>query len=331
MTRPVRALITGVTGQDGWYLSQQLRTDGYQVFGMVHDGDHAEVPQGVIVLTGDLDDADSLRRVVGIAAADEIYNLAGVSSVALSWQQPVLTANVTGVGFLRLVEVVRAHTERTGMPVRIVQASSAEIFGHAQPPQDERTPLAPATPYGAAKAFAHQIAAVYRGVGVGISTAILYNHESPRRPESFVTRRISRGVASIAVGQQKRLRLGNLDARRDWGFAGDYTRAMALIGRHAEADDFVIATGHSRSIADFVRAAFGYVGIADWRERVEIDPDLLRPDDPGEQRGDSTRAREILGWTPQKSFQDLVADMVQADLAALQAEDPPVGGRVPLN
>jgi GDPmannose 4,6-dehydratase len=317
VTAAPRALVTGVTGQDGWYLSQLLRADGYEVAGLVHHDDQTDVPPGVTGIRGDLADSASVQAAVDIAEADEIYNLAGISSVAQSWQIPTLTADVTGLGLLRLIEAVRSRAERTGTCARIVQASSAEIFGHAEPPQSETTPLAPATPYGAAKAFAHQIAAVYRGTGMPISTAILYNHESPRRPDGFVTRRITRGVALIARGQADRLRLGNLDSKRDWGYAGDYARALTLIARYRDADDFVIATGESRTVADFVAAAFAHVGITDWQRLVEIDPEFVRPADPGEQRGDASKARAVLGWQPSTSFAELVAEMVDADLALL--------------
>ena len=311
-----RALITGVTGQDGSYLTELLLQQGYDVFGLIRAGDDASVDDRVTVLTGDLTDADSLRAAVTTADPDEVYNLAGISSVALSWQEPELTADVTGLGLLRVVRAVREHGEQRGRTARIVQASSAEIFGHAEPPQNETTPLAPTSPYGAAKAFAHSLVGVYRSTGLPISTAILYNHESPRRPPTFVTRRITQGVARIAGGSTEPLRLGNLDARRDWGFAGDYVRALQLIATHERPDDFVIATGESRSVGDFVAAAFAHVGIEDWRAHVEIDPAFVRPNDPGEQRGDATKARTELGWQPQTSFAELVAAMVETDLSA---------------
>jgi GDPmannose 4,6-dehydratase len=291
-----------------------LCADGYHVTGLVRPGDQAAAPIGLQIVTGDLADSQSLCRAVEVAAPDEVYNLAGVSSVAQSWAEPELTADVTGVGLLRLICAVRDHTARTGQVPRIVQASSAEIFGHADAPQNEQTPLAPATPYGAAKAFAHHLVGVYRNAGMSVSSAILYNHESPRRPESFVTRRITCAVARLSAGGSEPLRLGNLNALRDWGFAGDYARALHLIARHPVPDDFIIATGSSRSVAEFVATAFAQVGIDNWRDYVEIDDQFVRPADPGEQRGDASKARRELGWAPRMTFEELVASMVQADL-----------------
>jgi GDPmannose 4,6-dehydratase len=315
MTR--RALLTGITGQDGWYLTELLLADGYDVFGVVRPGDPAPVPPGATAIEGDLTDASSLREALKLAGPQEVYNLAGISSVAQSWQQPVLTADINGLGLLRLIEAVRDQSERSGDPIRIVQASSAEIFGHAPAPQTEQTPIAPATPYGAAKALAQHLVAVYRAGGISISSAILYNHESPRRPATFVTRRITQGVARIARGSAEPLRLGNLEARRDWGFAGDYAEALRLIARHLRPDDFVVATGVSHSVADFVQAAFRHVGIDDWRDRIEVDRALTRPADPGEQRGDASKARQVLGWRPSVDFDQMVAAMVDADLDEL--------------
>jgi GDPmannose 4,6-dehydratase len=322
MTAPRRALITGVTGQDGWYLSRLLLADGYQVFGLVYRDDGAPASDGVIVIRGNLADSADVEAAVDYAQPDEVYNLAGVSSVALSWQHPILTAEVTGLGLLRVIAAVTALCERHDRQSRIVQASSAEIFGEAVGPQTEHTPIAPVTPYGAAKAFAHQIARVYRGSGASISTAILYNHESPRRPEAFVTRKITRTVAKIARGEADRLSIGNLEARRDWGFAGDYARALQLIGRHPAPDDFIVASGESHTVADFVATAFRRIGITDWRALVDVDPGLQRPVDPPEQRGDSSKVRRELGWCPSKSFEDMVNEMVDADLGLVDSASP---------
>jgi GDPmannose 4,6-dehydratase len=319
MTAPPTALITGVTGQDGWYLSRLLLAGGYRVFGFARQDDGAPVPDGVTVVRGDLTDSADVGAAVDYARPDEVYNLAGVSSVALSWQDPMLTADVTGLGLLRVITAVSAWSQRRGRPARIVQASSAEIFGDAASPQTEQTPVAPVTPYGAAKAFAHQLAHVYRGVGVSISTAILYNHESPRRPETFVTRKITSTVARIARGEAGRLSIGNLDARRDWGYAGDYARALALIGRHPVADDFIVASGESHTVADFVATAFRRIGVTDWRALVDVDPGLHRPVDPAEQRGDSGKVRRELGWLPSKSFEEMVNEMVDADLRLIDS------------
>jgi GDPmannose 4,6-dehydratase len=325
MTASPRALITGVTGQDGWYLSGLLLSDGYQVFGLAHRDDDAPAPDGVIVVSGDLADSADVQSAVDYAQPDEVYNLAGVSSVALSWERPLLTAEVTGLGLLRVITAVSTFSERHCRRSRIVQASSAEIFGEAAGPQTEQTPIAPVTPYGAAKAFAHQLARVYRGAGASISTAILYNHESPRRPETFVTRKITSTVAKIARGEADRLLIGNLEARRDWGFAGDYACALRLIGRHPAADDFIIASGESHTVADFVAAAFRRIGVNDWRAFVDVDPTFQRPVDPPEQRGDSSKARRELGWYPSKSFEDTVNEMVDADLRLIDSASPSAG------
>ena len=325
MTTPPRALITGVTGQDGWYLSRLLLADGYQVFGLVHRDDGVPAPDGVIIVRGNLADSAEVQAAVDYAQPDEVYNLAGVSSVALSWQHPVLTAEVTGLGLLRVITAVSALCESHGRQSRIVQASSAEIFGKAAGLQNELTPIAPVTPYGAAKAFAHQLARVYRGTGASISTAILYNHESPRRPDTFVTRKITRTVAKIARGETDRLRIGNLEARRDWGFAGDYARALQLIGRHPAADDFIVASGESHTVAEFVATAFRRIGVTDWRTLVDVDPRFQRPVDPPEQRGDSNKVRRELGWCPSKSFEDMINEMVDADLRLVDSASPSPG------
>ena len=325
MTALPRALITGVTGQDGWYLSELLLSDGYQVFGLAHRDDDAPAPDGVIVVSGDLADSADVQSAVEYAQPDEVYNLAGVSSVALSWERPLLTAEVTGLGLLRVITAVSTFSESHRRRSRIVQASSAEIFGEAAGPQTEQTPIAPVTPYGAAKAFAHQLARVYRGAGASISTAILYNHESPRRPETFVTRKITSTVAKIARGEADRLLIGNLEARRDWGFAGDYACALRLIGRHPAADDFIIASGESHTVADFVAAAFRHIGVDDWRAFVDVDPTFQRPVDPPEQRGDSSKARRELGWYPSKSFEEMVNEMVDADLRLIDSASPSAG------
>jgi GDPmannose 4,6-dehydratase len=316
----LRSLITGVTGQDGWYLSELLREQGHEVFGLVTNDDLAPVPPEVKALRGNLAHAASLAAALDAARPDEVFNLAAISSVAESWQHPERVADINGVGVVRLLHAAREMAERTGQSVRIVQAGSAEIFGDSRPPQDEQTPIRPTTPYGAAKALAHHAVGVYRSAGLAASSAILYNHESPRRPEHFVTRKITSAVARIARGADEQLVLGNLDIRRDWGHAGDYMRAMAMIAAHDEPADFVIASGTSRSVRDFVVAAFGYVGIEDWSRHVRIDPALVRPAEPLEQRGDSRRAHDVLGWQPEITFEALVAAMVDADLAALRGE-----------
>jgi GDPmannose 4,6-dehydratase len=325
MTTPPRALITGITGQDGWYLSRLLLAAGYQVTGLVRPGDAAPAPDDVAVVAGDLAEAADVTAAVEAAQPDEVYNLAGISSVAASWQDPLLTADVTGLGLLRVITAVSAWSERRGRPTRIVQASSAEIFGEAPSPQTEHTPIAPVTPYGAAKAFAHQLAHLYRGAGASISTAILYSHESPRRPPAFVTRKITRTVARIARGEASRLPIGNLHARRDWGYAGDYAHALQLIARHPIADDFIVASGNSRTVADFVATAFARIGVTDWRAYTDIDPQLQRPVDPAEQRGNPAKIQQELGWYPTKTFEDMVNEMVDTDLQLTDTASPSAG------
>jgi len=317
------AFVTGITGQDGGYLTERLLADGVAVHGLVHGHDEqaAELtrrsPEAVLH-TGDLTDAGRLVALLAEIAPDEVYNLGGISSVAFSWQQPVLTGHVSGLGAVAVLDACWRLQESSGRPVRVLQASSAEIFGNPEhAPQDEQTPLRPATPYGAAKAYAHQMTAIFRGRGLAASTVILYNHESPRRPETFVTRKITAAAARIAAGRQDSLSLGNLDARRDWGWAPDYVEAMVAAIRHDQPDDYVIATGESHTVAEFVETAFSAAGVADWRSRVEVDSSFVRPADATEQRGDPTKARTVLGWAPTVDFAGLVTAMVEADLARL--------------
>ncbi|MCW2539771.1 MAG: GDP-mannose 4,6 dehydratase [Frankiales bacterium] len=307
-------MVTGVTGQDGWYLCQLLREHGFEVFGLVRPGDSAAVPPEVSELAGDLRDEKSLAAALELVRPDHVYNLAGLSSVAASWHDPATTSEVNGTGVLRLLHAVREFADRTGVSPRVVQASSAEIFGRAPAPQNEQTPIAPISPYGVAKAAAHHAVRVYRQAGVDVRSAILYNHESPRRPPTFVTRRITQSAAHIKLGLIDSIALGNLDARRDWGFAGDYMAAMYLIAEHDVPDDFVVATGVSHTVAEFVAAAFAQVGIEDWQSRVTVDPALTRPADVSEQRGDAGKAHRELGWQPLVSFDELVGQMVEADL-----------------
>jgi GDPmannose 4,6-dehydratase len=313
------ALITGVTGQDGSYLAERLLAAGYDVHGLVHRGDPhlpglLEACPQVTPHEGDLADAASLVAVVEAARPDEVYNLAGISSVGFSWEHPVLTADVTALGAGRLLEAVWQQ-QQSGRPVRFLQASSAEIFGNAdQVPQDESTPVRPTSPYGAAKAYAHHLVAIYRSRGLHAVSAILYNHESPRRPPTFVTRKIARGVAQIVRGEATELVLGDLDARRDWGWAPDYVDAMVRALRHPAALDYVVATGQDRSVRDFVAAAFAHGGITDWERYVRVDPTFLRPAEVARQVGDAGRAREVLGWVPTVTFEELVGALVDAEL-----------------
>ena len=309
------ALVTGPTGQDGGYLVERLLAEGTEVHGLVRSEDATDpVPDGVVVHEGDLADHDGLARLVERLAPDEVYNLGGVSSVARSWAEPLHTTRVSGTAALVLLEAARTVQERTGREVRLLQAGSAEIFGEpATSPQDETTPVRPVSPYGAAKAFAHHAVGIARARGQYATSLVLYNHESPRRPPDFVTRKITRTVAAIAAGRADRLVLGNLDARRDWGWAPDTVDAMVRAMRHTVPDDYVVATGESHTVRDFVAAAFTRAGVEGWEGLVEVDPALLRPADPSLLVGDATRAREVLGWTPTVTFAEVVARMVDAE------------------
>ena len=318
------AFITGVTGQDGGYLADALVADGWEVHGLIRSPDPAladlrgRTPH-VVLHDGDLSDTAAMARLIDSIEPDEIYNLGGISSVAMSWEQPLLTARVNGVGAAGLLDAAWRLQERIGRPVHLLQASSAEIFGAAeQSPQDELTPTRPVTPYGASKAFAHQLVGVYRRRGLAASTCILYNHESPRRPERFVTRKITMAAARIAAGKQKTVSLGALDVRRDWGWAPDYVDAMMRAIRHGVPDDFVVATGVSRSVRDFVHTAFVHAGVDDWQSRIEVDASLTRPADASDQVGNAAKAKRVLGWAPTVTFDEMVTAMVDHDRAALQ-------------
>ncbi len=303
-------LITGITGQDGGYLAEQLLAAGHEVHGVVRPGE--SVPDhlsGCALHTAELLDP-TLDEVFRAVAPDRVYNFAGVSSVALSWQDPVLTARVNGEVVARLLELA---WQAPG-PVRVLQASSAEVFaGSGVVPQDEQTPLAPRTPYGASKAFAHHLVQVYRARGLHAVNAVLYNHESPRRPTAFVTRKITSAVAAIADGRGNSLVLGSLDARRDWGWAPEYVAGMALALEHDAPQDWVLATGRAYAVSDFVAAAFAHVGITDWQPYVTTDPAFVRPTDAPELVGDAAKAARLLGWTPQVGLAELVGRMVDAD------------------
>jgi GDPmannose 4,6-dehydratase len=310
------ALITGVSGQDGGYLAERLLADGYDVHAIALPGD-APV-DGVHLHAGDVADLDASRAVVVELAPDELYNLAGVSSVAQSWDEPELTARVNGLAAAGLM----AAAYEVG--ARFVQASSAEIFGLPdRSPQDEDTPVRPVNPYGAAKAYAHFMVDVHRRRGLHATSLVLYNHESPRRPARFVTRKISAGVAAIAAGQADRLTLGNLAAVRDWGWAPDVVDAMVRAARADVPRDYVVATGESHSVEEFAAAAFRCVGIDDWSSYVDVDPALLRPVDAQALVGDSTRIRRELGWQPTVGFEELVRRMVEADRLLLTEPAPP--------
>jgi GDPmannose 4,6-dehydratase len=311
-----RAFVTGIGGQDGGYLAERLVADGVEVHALAHEAEPLPDVPGVELHLGDLTRTDEVRRLVLDLAPDEIYNLAALSSVARSWEEPDLTAAVNGGAAVALLDTAYRLQERSGRQVRMLQASSAEIFGQPdRSPQDESTPVRPVNPYGAAKAFAHLMCGVYRHRGLHAATTILYNHESPRRPPQFVTRKITATAAAIARGEADRLVLGNLDARRDWGWAPDYVDAMVLAARAERPDDYVVATGTGHSVRDFVEAAFTRAGVDDWVQRVEVDPALVRPADATELVGDPAKARRELGWSPTVGFDELVARLVDAELS----------------
>lgn len=317
------AFVTGISGQDGTILARRLVAEGVAVHGLVRSRDElapwsqAERDQ-VVVHVGELTDTERVAQLVDEIEPDEVYNLAGISSVAYSWKHPVVTGLVTGVGAVGVYDAAWRVTQRTGRAVRVLQASSSEIFGRpARSPQDESTPIAPISPYGSAKAYAHLTAAVYRERGLPVSTVILYNHESPLRPTTFVTRKITAAAARIAR-EGGELTLGDTSVRRDWGWAPDYVDAMVRAVRHEQAGDYVVATGQVHSVEDFVDAAMTHAGVHDWRSRVRTDPALVRPADAAEQVGDATRARTVLGWQPTVGFDELVAAMVDHDLELLR-------------
>ena len=323
-----RALITGITGQDGLYLSELLLAKGYEVFGLIRGQNNPKrdlvretVPE-VRLVTGDLIDLSSLLRAMNQAKPDEVYNLGAISFVAYSWENATLTSEVTGKGVLNMLEAVRLYSDDDSSKVRFYQASSSEMFGKVQAvPQREDTLLWPRSPYGVAKVFGHYMTINYReSYGMHASSGILFNHESPRRGPEFVTRKITLAVARIAAGLQDTLTLGNLDARRDWGFAGDYVEAMWRMLQQDEADDYVVSTGETHSIREFLDLAFARVGIDDWSKHVVQDPRFFRPAEVELLIGDPAKAHDRLGWKPSVDFPGLVTMMVDSDVAALAAE-----------
>lgn len=320
------ALITGITGQDGRYLAELLLTKHYTVYGLVHGQANPNVAEDgvqlgdVRLINGDLTDLPSLVRALEIANPDEVYNLAAMSRVAYSWDQAALTADVTAKGALNLLDAIRMHCASDLGAVRMYQASSSEMFGMSRRvPQDELTPLRPRSPYGVAKVFAHYMTINYReSYGMHASCGIMFNHESPRRAVHFVSRKISRAVAAIKLGLQHKLVMGNLDARRDWGFAGDYVDAMWRMLQQPAADDYVIATGVAHSVRDLLSTAFAAVGIDDWECYVHSDEQLMRPADIDLVVGDAAKARRVLGWAPTVDFHQLVEMLVEHDLSELR-------------
>ncbi len=320
------ALLTGITGQDGVYLAELLLDKGYTVHGMIrrasvpntaridHLIDDQELGDRFQVHYGDLADANSLRRLIDKTAPDEVYNLGAQSHVRVSFDQPEYTVDVTGTAVIRLLEAIRSAMEHGSKPIRYYQAGSSEMFGSAKPPQNEQTRFEPRSPYACAKVYAHYQVVNYReSYGLFAANGILFNHESPRRGEAFVTKKITKAAARIKLGLQKKLFLGNLDAKRDWGFAGDYVEAMWRMLQHDEPDDFVVATGESISIRDFLDIVFGYLDL-DWAQYVEIDPRFYRPAEVDYLLGDASKARDVLGWEPKTDIRSLAKMMVDHDL-----------------
>ncbi|MGW6131529.1 GDP-mannose 4,6-dehydratase [Cellulomonas sp. NPDC055163] len=322
-----RALITGVTGQDGLYLSELLLSKGYEVYGLIRGQNNPKIDlvqrivPGVKLVTGDLTDLSSLLRALNVARPDEVYNLGAISFVAYSWENAHLTADVTGKGVLNILEAIRLYAGEDADKVRFYQASSSEMFGKVQDvPQRESTLLWPRSPYGVAKVFGHYMTINYReSYGMHASSGILFNHESPRRGPEFVTRKVSQAVARIKLGLQDDITLGNLDAKRDWGFAGDYVDAMWRMLQQDEADDYVVATGETHSIRELLDVAFRHVGIDDWEPLVKQDPRFMRPAEVDLLIGDPSKAADKLGWEPKVGFEQLVTMMVDHDLAEQQA------------
>jgi len=337
MTHQKHALITGITGQDGSYLSELLLEKGYEVHGIIrrtstfntdridhiYEDPHTENAR-LFLHYGDLTDGTTLRRILEQVQPHEIYNLGAQSHVRVSFDAPEYTADAVGMGTLRLLEALRDYQQRTGTEVRFYQAGSSEMYGKVQAvPQSESTPFYPRSPYACAKVYAHWQTVNYReSYGLFACNGILFNHESPRRGETFVTRKITRAVARIVAGQQQKLYMGNLDAKRDWGYAKDYVQAMWLMLQQEQPDDYVVATGETHEVREFLELAFGYVNL-NWQDYVEFDERYLRPAEVDLLIGDPTKAKEKLGWQPSVSFEQLVHLMVEADLKAL--------GLIPLN
>lgn len=320
-----KALITGITGQDGSYLAELLLAKGYEVHGMVRRSSEekferiAHLRDQITLHQGDLLDQFSLAGLIESCQPEEIYNLAAQSFVPTSWSQPVLTGEFTGLGVTKMLEAVR----HTNPKIKFYQASSSEMFGHVREvPQTETTPFYPRSPYGVAKAYGHFITVNYReSFNLFAVSGILFNHESPRRGLEFVTRKVAHGAAMIKRGKWKKLGLGNMDAKRDWGFAADYVEAIWLMLQQPTPEDFVIATGETHTVRDFVEMAFSYVGL-DWREHVVTDPAFVRPAEVDILIGDPSKAKKGLGWEPKVKFKQLVEMMVDADLARIDRAQP---------
>lgn len=329
-----KALIFGITGQDGSYLTEFLMGKGYEVHGVmrrastfntarldhIYMDPHEDGPKMVLHF-GDLADANTIRKLIYKIQPDEIYNLGAQSHVRVSFDIPEYTGNITGLGTLRVLEAIKDFEDHTGKKVRFYQASSSEMFGASPPPQNEETPFYPRSPYGSAKAFAYYVTKNYReAYHIFAVNGILFNHESPRRGETFVTKKITRSVARIKKGLDKKLYLGNLDARRDWGYAPEYMEAAWMMLQQPEPDDYVIGTGESHSVKDFLIAAFKHAGINDWEKYVEIDPRYFRPTEVEDLIADASKAKQKLGWEPKTKFDELVKIMVDADLEKVNKE-----------
>jgi GDPmannose 4,6-dehydratase len=333
-----RALITGITGQDGQHLAEFLHSKGYEVFGLVKGQANPKVETltrkmpYVELVSGDLTDLPSLIKAVDTTGPNEVYNLGAVSFVAMSFNQAELTANVTGLGVLRMLDAVRIVGGSENNPIRFYQASSSEMFGKVrETPQTEQTPFHPRSPYGCAKVFGHDITVNYReSYGLFACSGILFNHEGPLRGREFVTRKVSQAAARIKLGLQDELVMGNLDAKRDWGYAGDYVKAMWLMLQQDEPDDYVVATGETHSVAEFVERAFAEVGISDWQKYVKQDPKFFRPAEVDLLIGDASKAFDKLGWKPEVSFPELVRLMVQNDLRIETAKARDLTGPITL-
>ena len=317
-----RAFITGITGQDGQHLAEFLHAQGYDVYGMVKGQNNPratriqeEMPF-IELVSGDLADLPSLVAALELSQPDEVYNLGAISFVALSFSQAELTANITGLGVLRMLEAIRMVGGTQNNPIRFYQASSSEMFGKVrETPQTEMTPFHPRSPYGCAKVFGHDIVVNYReSYGLHASSGILFNHEGPRRGIEFVTRKVSNAAARIKLGLQHELVMGTLDSKRDWGYAGDYVRAMWMMLQQDEPDDYVVATGETHSVEEFVGRAFETAGLDNWRDHVRQDPKFFRPAEVDLLIGDASKARDRLGWRPEVDFSTLVRMMVEHDL-----------------
>jgi GDPmannose 4,6-dehydratase len=323
-----RALITGITGQDGRYLAEFLVSKGYQVFGLIRGQNNPKTQMvqdenpALELIEGDLQDLSSLIAVVEQVQPDEVYNLGAISFVQLSFNQPELTADITGLGVLRMLDAIRVVGGSQDNPIRFYQASSSEMFGKVrQTPQTEETPFHPRSPYGVAKVFGHYTTMNYReSYGLHASSGMLFNHESPRRGLEFVTRKITNSLARIKLGLQSNITLGNLDSARDWGFAGDYVEAMWLMLQQDEPGDYVIATGETHTLREFLETAARIAGFDDWQSLVQQDPRFMRPAEVDILTGDASKARAKLGWAPKISFEELVRRMYEHDLKEEQAK-----------